>query len=159
MGNAIDNLVRIGSKALLAGVMFGLVGCTPRPIVRARQDYHEYPAYKKEIALDNIKRILNDNCTATVDTEGFKCSKLYCTRTERVCGAPVSQYDKTRSCWDRCANYDHRTFEKKWDEIHLVRSRERCLEFDGSDKCAIYLRSDAQARDLQEAIEIYIKNH
>lgn len=101
------NSLKLAGLALLTSL--GAVQCTPRTY--AKQDYQQFPAFSKSIALHNVQQMLADShiCSGGgyADESGFSCSFTECGRT--------AGYDSST-----CAEYVDQTVSLRWDQIHSV---------------------------------------
>lgn len=122
---------------------------------QARDDYSVYPQHQKEIALYNIKEILNDNCRKSEATykKGISCEYVECVSWRNASDSELALTGKTRLC----TRERPLTTQLSWPAIQSVTSSEACIRLNGDSTCSIPTRTTKQAADLKKAILIYLK--
>lgn len=166
MSKTIEELINLGKKTAFGLSFLIMTSCYHGAWgpVRAKQDYGKYPECKKEIAFHNIKQILTDAgvCQDPVVNEGwFSC------RSKGPCLKWASSYSRQGyNPADRAVNIIQTTACSKragayiltdWPDIKSVDVEGTCLSFNFSPECSIFTRDSQQARELKEAIEIYLE--
>ena len=159
----LTDIVKQGQRLGMALLMAGSLSCVSAPIFQAKRDYQAYPKYRKDIAMYNIKNILEQNCShPTIDEEGFTCEWASCAILEA--GGRYStnrylstSYDSNWECLDK--QVDSRSF--RWDEIQTVGigAGGSCLEINNKGCATVPVgnRRQGQLQELVEAINIYLQ--
>jgi len=145
----------MASLLIKLGIFGALIsGCAAGPIY-AKRDYDQYPDYRKEIALHNIKHILSDICdSSSADEEGFNCQKKECVSSHfasNVVGASTVYYNV-------CDTYEDKKISARWAELGpgqislLEKSAQLQIKEEKLD-----MKDARQASELQEAMREYLK--
>lgn len=152
----IDEIISSGKKALLILGLAGLLGCA---VTYAKRDYDQYPAYKKDIALYNMKEIASDFCDPSniirfpackkieFDNSGFTYTRTNCYRWNGRGGCNQSQLEQ---------------FSMAWSEIRKiipVPEDGRLQVFSENDQCITLelFNGQRQLADFAEAMNIYLQ--
>lgn len=166
MSKTIESLVNAGKKAIFGLSLLGLTSCYHGAWgpVHVKRNYHQYPQCQKKIAFYNIKQILTDAGVCddpTINKNWFSCrSKGPClkwttsySRQGYNPAARATNIVQTTACSERA----HAFTLMDWADIKSIKVEGTCLKFNSSSDCSIYTRDNCQARELKEAIEIYLE--
>jgi len=162
----LESLIDWGKKALVGLGLISLASCVPTTY--AKRDYERYPAYKKEIALYNIKEIAKDVCFSgpafvinypviKPKCEEMKIDESGISYIKRKCVDIRHDYTQHRVY---CGNDVQERHSFSWweikgvrviDEKVIVSLREGEVDMEG-------FKDSRQAADFAEALRIYIQN-
>ncbi len=144
-------------KSLFARLgVIGMIasGCINGPVY-AKRDYEQYPDYRKDIALYNIKNILSNVCdSSSADENGFDCRKKECVSSHQA----SNTVGASTVYFMVCDRYEDRDISERWAELSSAQislSKEGLrVQINGKD---IYAKDARQASELQEAMQEYLR--
>lgn len=144
-------------KSLFARLgVIGMIasGCINGPVY-AKRDYEQYPDYRKDIALYNIKNILSNVCdSSSADENGFDCRKKECVSSHQA----SNTVGASTVYFMVCDRYEDRTISERWAELSpdQISISQNGIQIHIKEK-KLYLKDARQASELQEAMREYLR--
>lgn len=135
----------------IGGAILALAGCATS--FQPKDDYNNYPGYKKEIALYNLRGILQESCKkSTVDENGFSCEWKRCVGWGRIAPAPGSIYESTV-----CVTWEPQSISYQWQQLQSLRLLQagNCLKFGDKNGCDLETKNEEKAAAFIKAVYEY----
>lgn len=145
----LEKIVTVGKQTILPLVLSSILGCSTA--IRARQDYEQYPGYRKDIAFYNMEQIGKQICPIEFELteEKFNCKYAPCAVADPV----------TYQCLSLGETVEKRFQLKDVESIdkHFMMIEANVHLKDGSTINLTMFRSTRQASDFIEAMQIYLE--
>ncbi len=158
--NLIERLTEISGKAVRSTVLI-LSGCATT--FYPHDDYERYPAHRRDIAVYNLRGVLQENCLqSTVDENSFTCVTKNCLSWQRQTvaarpnmfgGGSTGGYE-TSVCVRETPELTISYTRGALGSIPIIQDGD-CIKFGMRQECDITTKDSRQAAGFVKALRVY----
>lgn len=153
---ALEKIVR----NWIGGAVLTLASCATS--FQPKDDYNNYPGYKKEIALYNLRGILQESCTKSIaDENGFSCEWNRCVNWQEQYVSNLS-YGSSGSAGGYhqrvCSQTTTERTSYQWQQLQSLPliQEGNCLKFSPKAECDVETKTVEQAAGFTKALKVYL---
>lgn len=143
----------------IGGAVLLLAGCATS--FQPKDDYGKYPGYRKEIALYNLRGILQESCkNSTADENGFSCEWNRCVNWQEQYVSNLS-YGSSGSAGGYhqrvCTQTTTERTSYQWQQLQSLPLFQagNCLKFGNKNGCDLETKNEEKAAAFIKAVYEY----